>query len=54
MWVRSSVGEDRQVELVEARRVGDQIYAGGAHKARLTTIFHDLAEGGQAKMPITQ
>ncbi len=37
-------------------KVGENVALalGGADKARLTTIFHDLAEGGQAKMPLTQ
>jgi PhnB protein len=37
-------------------KVGENVALalGGADKARLTKIFHDLAEGGQTKMPLTQ
>ncbi|HEV2034399.1 MAG TPA: VOC family protein, partial [Candidatus Dormibacteraeota bacterium] len=37
-------------------KVGENVALalGGTDKARLTKIFHDLAEGGQTKMPLTQ
>ena len=37
-------------------KVGENVALalGDTDKARLTKIFHDLAEGGQTKMPLTQ
>jgi PhnB protein len=37
-------------------KVGENVALalGGTDKARLTKIFHDLAEGGQTKMPLTE